>query len=91
MSDEFAQNMTKYAELALKVGLNLQPGQRLKIRGSAVGNLGTPIQTAPLVRLIAAGAYKLGARCVDVIWGDDQLDLIRFQNAPRDSFREYPR
>ena len=90
MSDEFAQKMSKYAELALNVGLNLQPGQRLKIRGAALGNLGTPIQTAPLVRIIAASAYKLGARFVDVIWGDDQLDLIRFQNAPRDSFQEYP-
>ncbi|MEW5720000.1 MAG: aminopeptidase, partial [Chloroflexota bacterium] len=65
MSSDFERALEKYAELTLKVGLNFQPGQRLFIRA--------PIQTAPLVRLVAAHAYKMGARFVDVLWGDDQL------------------
>lgn len=72
------------------MGLNLQPGQRLLIKGDALVTNGVSIHVAPLVRLIALSAYQRGARLVDVIWGDDQLQLARFQHAPRDSFEEYP-
>ncbi|UCC89459.1 MAG: aminopeptidase, partial [Anaerolineales bacterium] len=82
--------LKKYAELIVNVGLNLQPGQRLLIKGDALVTNGVSIHVAPLVRLIALSAYQRGARLVDVIWGDDQLQLARFQHAPRDSFEEYP-
>lgn len=82
MSLDFQQTLQKYAELVVQFGLNLQPGQRLLIRA--------PIQTAPLVRLIAACAYQRGARLVDVLWEDEAIELIRFQYAPRDSFEEFP-
>lgn len=88
-TSEFEQNLEKYAGVAIKVGLNLQPGQRLLI-GSPAFNCLTPVETAPLVRLIAAQAYRAGARLVDVLWGDAQLKSIRLQHAPRDSFQEYP-
>jgi aminopeptidase len=91
MSSEFEQNMDKYAEVIVRVGLNLQPGQRLLITGvPQVGVHGAPLELAPLVRLIVTKAYQLGTRLVDVMWNDDQLRLIRFQHAPRDSFEEYP-
>src|SRR6187455_64657 len=80
MSLDFEQNLRKYAEMAVKIGVNVQPGQRLMIRA--------PIDNAPLVRLVAISAYRAGARLVDVIWEDEQLELIRFQHAPRDSFAE---
>src|SRR5688500_16541029 len=80
MSLDFEQNLQKYAELAVKIGANIQPGQRLIIRAS--------IDNAPLVRRITASAYQAGARLVEVLWEDEQLDLIRFQHAPRDSFEE---
>lgn len=82
MSLSFEQKLQNYAELAVKVGLGFQAGQRLFIRA--------PIEGAPLVRLIAASAYRAGARLVEVIWHDDALTLARFQYAPRDSFEEYP-
>lgn len=82
MSLTFDQMLQNYADLAVKVGTNIQPGQRLILRA--------PINTAPLARLIAASAYKAGARLVDVMWTDDALTLARFQHAPRDSFDEYP-
>jgi len=91
MSSEFEQNLEKYAEVIVKVGLNLQPGQRLLIGGPTLSNDGTPLEFAPLVRLIAKEAYQIGARLVEVMWGDDQLRLIRFQHAPRDTFEEYPK
>ncbi|TKJ21619.1 MAG: aminopeptidase [Promethearchaeota archaeon Loki_b32] len=91
MSSEFEQNLKKYAKVIVKVGLNLQPGQRLLIGGLTLSNDGTPLEFAPLVRLIAKEAYQIGARLVDVMWGDDQLRLIRFQHAPKDSFEVFPK
>jgi len=90
MSSEFERNLDKYAEVIVRVGLNLQPGQRLLIGMPMFGVYGTPLELAPLVRLIVAQAYQAGARLVDVMWNDDQLRLIRFQHAPRDSFEEFP-
>jgi aminopeptidase len=80
MSSDFEQNLRKYAELVVKIGVNVRPGQRVMIRAS--------LDNAPLVRLIASSAYQAGVRLVDVIWEDEQLELIRFQHAPRDSFAE---
>jgi aminopeptidase len=85
---EFQKKLAAYAELAVKVGLNLQPGQKLLIRGPLT--YGVPFSAAPLVHEIAKTAYGAGARLVDVIWGDEQLELIRYQYAPKDSFNEFP-
>ena len=74
--------LQKYAEMIVHVGLNLQSGQRLLVRA--------PIESAELVRLVTASAYRAGARLVTVLWQDEQLTLIRFQVAPRDSFEEFP-
>lgn len=88
MSAEFERKLEVYAELILRVGLNVQPGQRLAI--ADVLNHGVSLEAAPLVRKIAARAYQSGVRLVDVLWGDDQVRLARFRYAPRDSFEEYP-
>ncbi len=89
MKSEFERNLERYAEVIVKVGLNLQPGQRLIIGPPIYIELGVNLEVAPLVRLVTAKAYQAGARLVDVIWWDLQLDLIRLQGAPRDSFEEY--
>jgi aminopeptidase len=78
----FDQKLHNYAELAVKIGVGLQAGQRLLVRA--------PIESAPLVRLIVESAYKVGARLVDVMWADDAVTLARFKYAPRDSFEEFP-
>ena len=91
MSTEFEQKLEKYADVILRVGLNLQPGQRLLIGGPTLGADGVPLESAPLVRLIAKKAYQIGARLVDVIWGDEQLRLFRFQNAPKGSIEKIPK
>ena len=90
MSSEFEKNLNEYAEVIVKVGLNLQPGQRLLIGAPAFDILGVSIELVPLIRLIVKKAYQIGARFVDVMWEDDQLSLIRFKHAPRDSFKEFP-
>ncbi|MFX0034034.1 MAG: aminopeptidase [Candidatus Hermodarchaeota archaeon] len=90
MPSEFEKNLERYAEIIVKIGLNIQPGQRLLIGGPTAFSCGAPIELAPLVRLITKEAYKVGARFVEVMWDDDQLRLIRFQYAPRNSFEEFP-
>lgn len=77
----FEQKLQTYADLIVKVGVNLQPEQRLIIRSD--------ISSAALARLIAESAYKIGASLVDVVWTDDELTLARFKHAPRDSFEEF--
>ena len=80
---EFDTLLEKYAELAVKIGLNLQPGQRLFIWAQQ-------LEVAPLVREVAKAAYQNGSKLVSVLWNDDHLNLTRLENAPRDSFEEFP-
>lgn len=82
------EQLKKYADLSVKVGLNLQPGQRLVIHALRYG--GVPVHNAPLIREIVRSAYQHGARFVDVMWRDDDLIRSRFKYAPRDSFDEFP-
>ena len=89
MTTKFDRMLQKYAELAVRVGVNLRPGQRLLVR--APSPYGVAFEHAPLVHYIAEAAYKAGARLVDVFWGDEQMELIRFANAPRNSFTEFPK
>ena len=78
--ENFDQMLEKYADVIVKVGLNLQPGQRLTIAAE--------MDTAPLVRAVTAKAYQNGAPLVNVFWTDEDLIRIRFEHAPRDSFEE---
>jgi aminopeptidase len=76
----FQQELDRYADVIVHVGLSLRAGQRLLVRAD--------VQTAPLVRAVARAAYAAGAPFVDVVWGDEQLGLIRARSAPAGSFRE---
>jgi len=74
--------LRKYAELVVKVGVNVQPGQVLIVHA--------PIETAELARLIVAKAYEAGAKYVLTEWDDDAVTRARFENAADDSFDYYP-
>jgi aminopeptidase len=90
MTNEFERNLEKFAEVIVRVGLNLQPGQRLLIGRPGSGLYGTPIELAPLVRKVTRVAYQSGARLVEVLWDDEQIHLLRFQHAPAGTFEEFP-
>ena len=70
--------LQRLAEVGVRVGLNLQPGQDLVLTA--------PISAAPLVRLIAAEAYKAGAGLVTPIYGDEEVALARYRNARDETF-----
>lgn len=78
----FQTKLDRYAELAVKVWLNVQPSQRLVITA--------PIETTALVRLLAKHAYLNGSPYVNILWEDGESTRIRYQYAKRDSFDEYP-
>jgi aminopeptidase len=79
--------LKKYAEAIVKIGLNIQAGQRLVITYGTTR--GVPLEFAPLVREVARAAYDAGARYVDVVWGDEEMLPLRAKHAPKDSFDEY--
>lgn len=78
----FQQNLNHYAQLAVEVGVNLQPNQILFITAST--------DAVEFVRIITEKAYDLGARQVIVDFNDDVLSRLRFEKAPADSFSEFP-
>src|SRR5207244_9414370 len=82
------RQLEAYAELTVRIALNLQPGQRLLIVGPLM-NGGVSLEAAPLVRHIAARAYTAGAELVEAIWGDEALQLARFKNAGRETFSQF--
>jgi aminopeptidase len=79
--------LRKYAEAIVRVGVNLQAGQRLIITNATAR--GVPPAARELVHEVAKAAYSVGARYVDVIWGDEKMNRIRLQDAPDGSFNEY--
>jgi aminopeptidase len=89
MAMELEEVLDRYADLILKIGLNLQRGQRLKI-GSITESSRVPFDAAPLVRIVAKRAYQLGASLVEVFWGDDQLSKIRYLHSEEPRLAEYP-
>ena len=77
--DESA-NLNKLAELSIKTGVALQPGQDLLISA--------PLEAAPLVRKLAIHAYKAGAGIVTPLYTDPEVVLARYQNASESSFEK---
>lgn len=77
---DFQDKLENLATLAVRVGNNLQPHQRLFIR--------SPLEAAPLVRLITRVAYQAGASLVDVVWVDDLCTLERLLHSHEDDLTE---
>src|SRR5687768_45147 len=88
MSVTHDERLRIYSQLAIKIGLNLQSGQRLLIIGP-LANGGVSLEAAPLIRHVAAAAYEAGAPLVETLWGDEGQMLARFKHAPKDSFGQH--
>lgn len=80
---DFNRMLEKYAELVIKVGVNIQPGQVLLVQA--------PLETAEFTRQIVSKAYEAGAKYVQVDWDDEKVTRIRYEKAPDDSFGYYPK
>lgn len=80
--DNFQNNLEKYAELAVKVGINLKEKEGLIIGGN--------VETLPLARLIMKKAYELGAKHVEFLLNDDKMSLIRYKHGKDYVFDDFP-
>jgi aminopeptidase len=74
--------LARFAALAVEFGANVQPGQIVSISG-------TPGKE-PLVRAIAAHAYRRGAKFVDVAWFDPWVKRARIEHAADDTLEYVP-
>jgi aminopeptidase len=63
--------LDRLAEVAIRIGLNLQPGQDLLLTAPSVA--------LPLVRKVAEHAYKAGAGLVTPIISDEEITLARYR------------
>ena len=79
----FDEKLDRLAQVAVKVGLGLRPGQELI--------MSAPMEALPLVRRITEHAYKAGALLVTTFYGDDPSTLARFAYAPDASFDYAPK
>ncbi|WP_054957864.1 aminopeptidase [Paenibacillus dakarensis] len=79
----FEQKLERYAELAVKVGANVQPQQTLVVNAM--------IESAELVRLVVRKAYEAGAKDVKVNYKDEKVNRIRYDLAPDEAFLEPPK
>ncbi|MCA1029499.1 aminopeptidase [Bacillus timonensis] len=78
----FEQLLEKYADLAVRVGVNVQEGQTLLVNA--------PISTADYVRKITKKAYEAGAKHVYVEWSDEEVTRLKYDLAPSEAFTEFP-
>jgi aminopeptidase len=70
------ENLARYADLLVDVGVNLAPGQELYVDAF--------VEHSPLVRALARAGYAAGARRVDVLYTDKHVDAAMVELAPED-------
>lgn len=78
----FQEKLENYAELAVRVGSNLQKDQYLFVD--------VTVENIELARLIAKKGYEAGAKEVFVNYEDDVLTRLHYDNAPLDAFEFFP-
>ncbi len=76
------EKLREYAALLVRVGLNVQPGQRLVIS--------SPVECAFFARMCAKEAYDIGCGEVVMNWGDDALARMKYLHAKDEVFDTVP-
>lgn len=64
------ENMEKYAQMLLEVGLNLDKGQELVLSAA--------VESAEMVRILTEKAYQMGAKDVLINWSDAQCARSKY-------------
>ena len=68
----------RLAEVAVRTGVNIQPGQQLVLTA--------PVSALPLVRAVTRAAYRAGASLVTPLLSDPDVALARFEEGQDASF-----
>ena len=76
----FEKQLQKYAELLVKVGLNVQEKEPVYIQAS--------IDASEIVHLVVEEAYKVGASDVKVKYKDDRISQLKYQYESEEFFED---
>ena len=79
---DFKENLKKYAQLVVEVGVNVQKDQIVVIR--------TPIEGAEFARAMTESAYKVGAKKVIVDYSDEQITKLTYTHASEETLSQVP-
>jgi aminopeptidase len=71
------ERLERYADLTVRVGANVQPGQDVVISGL--------VEHAPVVRAVARAAYRAGARRVHLRYSDMHVRRAAIELGPADA------
>lgn len=74
--------LKEYADLLVRIGLNVQPGQQV--------NIFCPVECAVLARACTEACYDAGAKEVTVMWNDDQISRMKYLRADDSVFDTIP-
>ena len=77
------ERLDRYAELLVRVGANLRPGQLVDITAR--------VEHAPLARALARTSYAAGAAFVDVYYSDQHVRRAMIESAPDEALSFTPR
>jgi len=80
LSNAVSERLEPYAELIIRVGVNVQPGQTVYVTAL--------VEHAPLVRALTRAAYGAGARLVDVRYVDNHVRRAFIEHATDDDLSE---
>jgi len=75
-----AQRLSRLAELAVRVGANVQPGQLVVVNGM--------VENAALIREIARAAYRAGAQHVEAYYRDQHFVRAMIELGPEESLSD---
>ncbi len=77
-----APQIDRYAQLVVKTGVNVKPGQELVIQA--------PVDASAFVRLLVKHGYQAGAGHVTVIWHDDAVTRLTYEHVETSYFEQTP-
>ena len=78
----FEEKLKEYAQLIVRVGLNVQPNQVCYVQAD--------VTSTQLTRLVVEEAYHAGAKMVYVNYGDSIIRKLTFQRANDEVFTTHP-
>ncbi len=82
MVENFDAKLKEYAHLLVEIGVNVQPGQTVRLRPE--------VDCAPLARMCVEACYDCGAREVVLEWSDDFVFRQKFLRAAEDVIANFP-
>jgi len=76
------ERLERYAELAVRVGANVQPGQEVFVHGL--------VEHVELVRALTRQSYRAGASYVNVVYGDQHVRRAMIELGPDEALTHSP-